>query len=62
MDWPTVIIGTLVIGAMVAVVLRLLFGRKKGDSPCITGCGGCSSSDSCGAYQAPPETERQNDD
>ena len=52
----------LVIGAMVAVLVRMYLRRKSGDPTCSSGCSGCSSAGSCGAYQPPTETERNHRD
>ncbi len=49
MNWPSVIILTLIIGAVAAVIANEIIKKKKGKSSCSCGggCGTCPMSCTC---------------
>lgn len=49
MNWPTIIVAALVAAAVLAIVIRGIYNRKKGKHSCSCGgsCGGCAMSGTC---------------
>lgn len=43
----TIIIGTIVLGAMLLVIVKQVKKIKNGEGGCGCGCSGCSSSNGC---------------
>lgn len=47
MDWPTVIVASIIAAIFLAIVIRGIINKKKGKSSCGCGCSGCALKDSC---------------
>ncbi|MBQ2818960.1 MAG: FeoB-associated Cys-rich membrane protein [Clostridia bacterium] len=47
MNAPTIIVLSIVAAVFVAIVAREIIKKKKGESSCSCGCGGCAFKDSC---------------
>jgi hypothetical protein len=47
MNAPTIIVLGIVVAVFVAIVAREIIKKKKGESSCSCGCGGCAFRDSC---------------
>lgn len=47
MDWPTVIVASVIGVIVVAIIIKGIINRKKGKSSCGCGCSGCAMKDSC---------------
>jgi hypothetical protein len=47
MNAPTIIVLGIVVAVFVAIVAQEIIKKKKGESSCSCGCGGCAFRDSC---------------
>ncbi|MBR4852037.1 MAG: FeoB-associated Cys-rich membrane protein [Clostridia bacterium] len=47
MNIPTIIVFSVVAVVFVAIVAREIIRKKRGESSCSCGCGGCAFRDSC---------------
>jgi hypothetical protein len=47
MEWPTILVATVVAGIFIAIVVCGIINKKKGKGGCSCGCGGCAMKDSC---------------
>lgn len=49
---PTIVLSILIFAALGAVVFRSIRKRRKGQSGCSSGCGGCPQATLCGSSEA----------
>ncbi len=67
MDWPTIVVLSVIALIVLAIVIKLIINKRQGKTSCSCGCGGCAMRDMChsqknkrdGANQALP-SEQEN--
>lgn len=47
MDLPTIIALIVIVGIVLALVIKLIIDKKQGKTSCSCGCGGCAMKDMC---------------
>lgn len=47
MNWPTIIIASIIAVIFVAIVVGEIKKRKSGQGSCSCGCSGCAMAESC---------------
>lgn len=52
MNWPTILIATLIAGIFLAIVLRGIYNRKHNQGGCSGCSGGCAGCTGCGSARS----------
>ncbi len=61
MDLPTIIALIVIVGIVLALVIKLIIDKKQGKTSCSCGCGGCAMKDMCHSQENKNEQSSPNE-